>query len=174
MSSLFRLFLDICLFRKAPQDVPFSGFLFVSLLIINTILGIVSIMVMFEETKTPGLLDTIIYVVIRTTVLLVVVYLIMYLLGFKKRILQTMTTLQGADLILGLAYIVIGMGLTVIPAKSFLFLFIVMLFLGWGLAIHSNIFRHALSTSLFTAGFLAVGLFFLEILLEKQLSPISM
>lgn len=174
MSSLFRLFLDICLFRKTPQDVPYSGFLFVSLLTINTVLGIVSIMVMFEETKTPGLLDTIIYVAIRTTVLLVVVYFIMYLLGFKKRILQTMTTLQGADLILGLAYIIIGMSLTVIPAKSFLFLFIVMLFLGWGLAIHSNIFRHALSTSLFTAGFLAVGLFFLEILLEKQLSPISM
>lgn len=174
MRILFRLFTDLCLFRKTPQDVPYSGFLFISLLFLNIFLGLASILILLGRDKIPEFGAVLQYLAIRTAIVLLVIYLIMYLLGFRNRILQTLTALQGADFILGIVYLIIGMSVAMLSAKSPLFLIVVMLFLGWGLAVHSNILRHTLSTSLFTAGFLAVGLFFLEILVEKQLSPIAL
>jgi len=174
MRVIFRLFLELCLFRRAPQDIPYSVFLFSFTLFLNIVLAMVNLLVLVEESRRPGLGDALQYVAIRTVLFLALIYIIMHLLGFKNRALQTLTAIQGADTVLGLIFLLVGMALTLLPEGSPLLILIIMLFLGWSLAIHSNIYRHALSVSLFTAGFLAAGLFFLEVLLEKKLSPVLM
>jgi len=174
MRVIFRLFLDLCLFRRAPQDVPYSAVLFGFTLLANVVLAMVNLLVILNEARRPGFGAALQYVAIRTVLYLLVIYGIMYLLGFRRRTLQTLTALQGVDMVIGLVFMAVGRMLTAIPEDSPLLLLIIMFFLGWGLAVHSNILRHALSTSLFTAGFLAAGLFFLEIVIEKQLSPVLM
>ena len=174
MRVIFRLFLDLCLFRKAPQDIPYSVFLFLLTLVLNNALELMSMLFLVEESRRPMLADALQYAAIKTTLFIVIIYIIMYVLGFKNRVLQTLTAFEGADTVLGLVLLIVGLGLSLLPEGSPLVILIIMLFLGWRLAVHSNIFRHALSISLFTAGFLAVGLFFLEVILEKKLSPVLM
>ena len=174
MRLIFRLFLELCLFRKAPQDVPHSVFLFVFTLGLNVVLSMINLLFLVEESRQPGFIDALQYIAIRTVLFLVVIYSILFMLGFRNRIIQTLTAIQGADIILGIVFLVIGLGLSLLPPGSPILILVIMLFLGWSLAVHSNIYRHALSISLFTAGFLAVGLFFLEILIEKQFSPVMM
>jgi hypothetical protein len=174
MHLIFRLFLGLCLFRKTPQDVPYSVFLFVFTLCLNVVLSLINLLFLVEESRQPEFIDAVQYIAIRTVLFLVIIYSIMFMLGFRNRIIQTLTAIQGADIILGVVFLVLGSGLSLLPPGSPVLILVIMLFLGWSLAVHSNIYRHALSISLFTAGFLAVGLFFLEILIEQQFSPVMM
>lgn len=174
MRVIFRLFWDLCLFRKAPQDIPFSGFLFFITLFINVLLEMVELSFLTNEATRPGPGAGILYIIVSTIVYLLLIYSVMMLLGFKKRVLQTLTALQGGDMIFNSLLMTVGMLLLALPKAAPLLYLTLMFMLGWALAVHANIFRHALSISIFTAGFLAVGLFFLQILIREVFLPVVM
>ena len=174
MLAIFRLFVDLCLFRKAPQDVPYSVFLFVLMLSLKVILSLVYLFMLVEESRRPEFSEAVIFIALRTVLFVVILISIMYILGLRNRILQTLTAIQGTDAVFELIFLFVGLALSLLPQGSPVFIIVIMLYLGWKLAVQSNIYRYAMSISLLTAGFLAAGLFFLEILIEKKFSPVLM
>lgn len=167
MSALFRLFLDICLFRKAPQDVPYSPFLLGGLIGISIIVQFFASIVFAKEEKLPGNSEVLFFVIVTTILMTLVVYLLVLLLGFRRRAVQALTSLHGTDLVWLPVYISIEVLRNLVPSLGPLVLVLAMVAIGWRLAIHANIYRHVLSISVFTAGFLAIGLLFLEIVIDQ-------
>jgi len=160
MHALFNLFLDICLFRKGPQDVPSSWTL---LKLTLAAYGISSLMVLLVNVE-PAI--AFFQILVDLSLLGGMTYGVLNLLGYEMRFVQTLTALAGTGTLLGLiawplviwmaqeAAVEGGMGLS-----SLLFL----LLLGWSIAVMAHVLHHALSTSrpmglLYTLGYLVVSI----------------
>lgn len=168
MRLLLQLFLDICLFRKAPQDVPYSQFLFGLLLAANIVLQFTLSLVFGNEEEALNEIEILLYVISTTLLILLIVSFILFVLGFSKRILQTLSAFLGTNLIWFPMIVLIDVIGHSIPVLEPILTTLSMIAIGWRLAFHANILRYALSSSIFSAGFLSVGLLFLEIIIGQM------
>lgn len=176
MSALIRLFWNICLFRRGPQDTPYSPTLFGILLILNLAFDFVALLVPDTKGETLPLSLVIPFLLAQFLMLLTVVNLVLWMHGHSARVLQTLTTMFGVEIILDLALVplqVLAMFLGEQSALVAFFYLGLMAFFIWSLAIHTHIFRHALSTSIFTAGSYALMLFILSLVIRFQMLPVS-
>lgn len=176
MSALIRLFWDICTFRRGPQDTPYSSALFGILLMINLAYGYVSFLIPDGKGGSPSATVILPFLLVHTVLTLGMVYLVLWMHGRAARSVQTITAMLGADMLIGFARL------------PFLFLaaqtgeqvnLLVMLYLGfmvtigWELAVHTHIFRHALSTTIFRGGAYALLLFALSLVIHYQMLPVA-
>ncbi len=160
MRALFDLFLDICLLRRGPQDVPASAALLTAVL---GAYGISSMLVLLVSSQAA---TAIIQALLDVGLLAALTYTLLNLSGYQARFVQTLTTLAGTGTLLGLIALplVLWMSRTASDeggsgAASLLFL----LLLVWSIAVMSHVLRHALSTSrwvglLYTFGYLAISM----------------
>ena len=105
-----------------------------------------------------------------------VIYLVLWLHGYASRGLQTITATLGVDIVLGLAQLPFKfLASTAGNQTNMLALFYLgsMVIFIWELAVYSNLFRHALSTSIFRAGGYALLLFILNIYVNYQMIPVT-
>jgi len=134
MTALLRLFLDIALFRKGPQDVPDYPILFaltlVSDLVISTVVGILEgdfVGAMLQATVASGLL-------------LAFVALILLLTSHLERFRKTATAVLGCDALITLLALPVSLLSDVITGLSLLIIGI----LFWNLLVFAHILKHAL------------------------------
>jgi hypothetical protein len=146
MIALFNLFLDICLLRKGPQDVPSSAALLQLSLSIYIIAGLVLLLAL-ESQVGPALF----LVLLDLGLLTGLTYGLLNMLGRGSRFGQTLTALAGTGALLQLiAWPLLGwlnqtdvqQGTATLPSLLYLAL------LGWNIVITGHILRHALSTTL--------------------------
>ena len=168
MFRLLQLFIDICLFRAKPQELPSSRFL----------LGITMAAVMV--TNIPLLLphmSGIGSVVAATLLGLFLKYVFLqgglYLMEVEKRFLQTATAMFGAEAVINLPglmleMMLIGEQIGGINALGALFR---LLLLFWSLAVMGHILRHALDIRFALGVVIAVIYTMLLIILIQQLMP---
>jgi hypothetical protein len=176
MSALIRLFWDICTFQRGPQDTPYSPFLFGSLLLVKLAFEFATFFIPDGNGTTIPASIVIPYLLVDAALSMGVVYLVLWIHGRATRSLQTITTTLGVDIILGFAQL------------PFKFLagsagdqtnMLVMFYLGtmvifmWELGVYTNIFRQALSTSIFRAGGYALLLFILSFVIYDQMIPVA-
>ncbi len=139
MNPLLKVFIDICLFRATPQQLPASRFLLALVLVLHWALGVV-----FGVLSAP-LFESLLTALIGTLLLLAVVYGLLTAHRLQQRLYQTATALAGSEVLLGVLalplslWIVFAEGDRTIPALLSLLL------IGWGAAIAAHIFRHALN-----------------------------
>ncbi len=167
MQQLATLFWEICLLRKGPQDVPSAAVLFWLLLVAGFIVDLI-MAVNFVSWQNALL------VVLANTVLLFgVVVLLLVMLGYAARIMQTLTTLIGT----GLVFSVIRMPLIIViklmpdDGETGIFGFLEIFILIWSLVVIAHILRHALSIQLMLAGVLSFGYFMLSYQLVNYFIP---
>lgn len=164
----FREFLDICLFRRAPQDLPAS----------NTLLGLAvllsacgSLVLARSSLAWPRAAAS---AFIETLFMLAAVYLILTLQGLTGRWLKTVTAVAGTNAVL----IIISLPLLAwllaaqnqdmnssLPGLLFLCLII------WNVMVLGHIFRHALSTYFPLGVLVALGYYSLSIMVLNWLVP---
>jgi hypothetical protein len=176
MSALIRLFWDICTFQRGPQDTPYSPFLLASLLLVKLAIELAMYIIPDGKGATLPLSIVVPYLLVDAMASMGMIYLVLWLHGHAARSLQTITAMLGVDVILVLAQVPFKfLAGTAGHQPNMLGLFwlgtIVLLF--WELAVYSNIFRHALSTSIFRAGGYALLLFILSIYVNYQMLPVS-
>ncbi|MGB5179584.1 MAG: hypothetical protein WBP44_12745 [Gammaproteobacteria bacterium] len=161
MLQLIRVWFDICLFRRAPQDLPASGFLLgVSL----CCYGLVSVLVSLQSyTFSMAVLLT----AVDLGLLAVFAWSLLYLQKKTARLNQTLSALAGTGSLMGL--IALPLLLTIAPDAAsdpvpapLQSLWLLLLL--WNLFIMAHIIRHALSSS-FAIGF---GISLLYALLNMQ------
>jgi hypothetical protein len=138
---LIKLFFDICLFKKGPQDLPASGLLLGLATLAYLLVGIV--LLGLEATWA----DAAIQALVEGAMLLGFLFITLKVTGLMSRFLQTASAMLGCDaLISSLAVPLLTWMLTSPEAKGvYLFLLLLML---WHLAVVAHILRHALSRHL--------------------------
>ncbi len=150
MGKLIGRFIDICLLRAGPQDLPASSTLLVLSLLAYIASGVIVLLpsTSFGSAVAQALVDTLL--------LAGLLRLVLQWRGFSSRFDQTLTALAGAGAFQGMIawplvasiYHADAEGL-VAPFQSLLLLALFV----WTLVVIGHILRHALSTS-YAAGFL--------------------
>jgi hypothetical protein len=145
MPRLFRIFLDICLLRAGPQDLPYSGWLPGV-----AVPGYVLVSWLLSVPVYPAAVAFLIALV-DLTLLLLFVFSLLSLVGKTARINQTITALTGTGTLLGLVALPLVQILAREPVAEQLAIPASILWLvlfGWSLLVVAHIMRHAMSVSL--------------------------
>jgi hypothetical protein len=137
--ALIKLFVDIVLFRKGPQDVPASPLLLGLCLLAYLLTG--EAMLMMEET----LLRATLQVLLDAVILAGFVSVTLRFAGNAERVLQTLSALLAVDVLISIIAFPVMISLSSGVERGGGYL-LVMLML-WHLAVMAHIFRHALSRS---------------------------
>lgn len=151
----FRIFLDLCLLRANPQDLPSSnrllGIALVAHLAANVLTGIGE--ANLENALIAGAMDTLLLVALTHTGLM--------LRNLRERARQVLTALAGSGALLAVfAWAVVTAVEMVTPHAWVAWL----PFLFWFLAVYGHILRHAFNTSVGIGLLLATGYVLLSLL----------
>lgn len=160
--QLIVLFVDICLFKRGPQDVPASGLLFALALAAYWVVGILVL------SLQHGWLMAVVQVVAGSGLLLGFCWVLLFVANRLPRLLQTATTLLGTDALISLPGGVLmswGVSRPDLPGVELGLLALAL----WYLAVVAQVLRLAASTSMILGVALAVSYFGLSYLLTWAL-----
>jgi len=145
MSRLITLWLDICLLRAGPQDLPHS-----QTLLGLTLGGYVLVSFLLSAPGYP-VGTALLIALVDLALLLIFAISLLSLVGKINRLIQTLTALVGTGTLLGLIALPLVQVLTREQVSEELVFLVSMLWLllfGWSLLVVAHIMRHALSVSL--------------------------
>lgn len=134
MMVLWRLFRDIVLFKKGPQDVPDSPVLFALVLLADVV---ISTVVGALEGDVSGAL---VQAFVASVLLLAFVALILLLTSHRERFQKTATAVLGCDALMTLAALPVSLLSDVLSGLGLL----IMGILFWNLLVFAHILKHAL------------------------------
>ena len=144
MLLLVKTWLDLCLFRAVPQDLPAAGFF------LGLSLGCYSLVSLLVASPSLGVMDAAGLALVDTGMLAVFVVMLLYLQSKTERINQTLSALAGSGSLMGLFALPLvllvdpGQPAEQVPA---LLGGVWLSLLIWNLFVMAHIMRHALSTS---------------------------
>ena len=153
---LLKTFINLCLLRAQPQDLPAAPALTAATLVAYTLVGLgLSLPVLgFGRAALWAVLDTLVIAVLTHSAL--------RMRHFPERLQQTLTALLGSGALIGLvAWPIIGTENSVIQLALLL----------WNLSIVAHILRHALSVPLGLGIIVSFGYFLVELTVAMVLAP---
>ena len=170
LRALINPFIQICLLRQGPQDLPTSGILLALALTAHTLMSVVLSRVSLDTLRAllSGILDTVLLVVLTGSLLLVQRRI--------ARVTQTVTALAGTGAIITfLALPLSGWlhGADQAAGEGGFALLLLLILTGWSLAVSGHIFRHALSVPYFVGLVLAVVFYWISISVFRALFPMG-
>jgi hypothetical protein len=168
MLQLFKVFWAICRLKAGPQDLPDRRYLLVSTVIAGIIIDSFATSIFIPKLSDFEIVKT---VAIYNMSLLVAIYVLLKLIGYAERGVQTVTAIAGSGLLISLVLLpgLLVMNSAEEQVKSFaLFILIDNV---WRLAVNAHIFRHALSVSLLMAMILSVSYLLFGVLVADILLP---
>ena len=163
MWQVINLYIDICLFKKGPQDLPFSIGLY-RMTVAGYAVASLLIMSFLSMDMLPALTNVLIH-------FLLIWIFVWVILAFDRKIHRfypTLSALLGTDMVISFCALPALAAVYALVQPGVFFLFLVLMVI-WHLAVMGNIIRHALSKSLFSGLLLAFlfvfGSFFLMMLM---------
>ncbi len=168
MQYLLSVFWAICLFKKKPEDLPYSVALFWLLLISALILDTLTLSLSVPSVDFGTVLLT---VTVHQAVSLGALAGLLGLLGYSTRINKTLNSFLGTGLVISLLAIppLLLLRPANEPAGPAAIMLVVLNI--WSLMITAHILRHALSVNPVISAVLAVGFFMLSVGLMNALLP---
>ena len=168
MSNLMKLFWDICRLKTGPQTLPKGSYLLGAAVIAAIIVDSFS-----SSILIPGMtgIDIVVIVAGYNIILLFAVSLILKIIGYQARIIQTLTAIAGSGLIISLVLLpgLIMTDLLQEQVKSFAIF--ILLDNIWRIAVDAHIFRHALGIGMLMAMILSVSYLLFGMLVAEYLLP---
>ena len=144
MLKLFNYFIDVCLLRRAPQDLPASTSLFVMVITMSVIVGAIGV-----SDVIPGI-SALAASMLDAVIIMVLLQLVLRVKNQPARFLQTATALFGSSTVLGLMalplQLAVGDGSSeqaMAPMISVAYLVLLV----WVQVVIGHILRHALNVS---------------------------
>ncbi len=154
MQPLLVLFWRICRLQKGPEDVPASGALFAVLLLLSLFLDLVSTRLSIPEIR---LFEILLLVIIANAGILSLTAMLLQLLGYAQRILQTLTAMLGVSILITIPAMPVLLALQTRMDDPGGWGVMLLLLEVWHLVISAHIFRRALSISPLLGLMLAIG-----------------
>ncbi len=152
--DIAKLLFEICLWKKTPQDIPYSLSLFY--LVISAFV-VTSFLLLYLSADA---LSALLQVVTELLFSLCFIYLVLSLTGKTNRFYQTATALIGCDTLLTFFSLPAMSSVFVSPNPSIPSIIILGVIL-WSWAITGHILRHSLSISIFLGLCLSTAYLFL-------------
>jgi hypothetical protein len=166
--SIIYFFVDLCLLRRRPQDLPASTALLV-LVLGAALLGGILLSVTAGASLALGLGQT----ALDLLLMLGALHLALTLLQKRERFIQTATSLVGAETLIGLAAL-LPVGLAGPDAEQGAQLLLAgLLFMGlvaWSVLVSAHILRHTFAISLMQGAAIAVAFDILSFVLISGLT----
>lgn len=169
MSSLFTFFLQLCLLKRRPQDLPTSYYLLGLLAAVSMIIGALGTVTYFGgafRALAASLLDTVLIGAL--------VYATLAFAGQKPRFVQTATAIYGVSVVFGLVMLVVHLlsdGLELAPLAAMVNL----IALGWIHVVLGHVLRHTLEMDLWAGIVIAVGYTIIGLtLVNTYIPPVAM
>jgi hypothetical protein len=157
MFDIIKLLFDICLFKKGPQDLPYSVGLLRILLAVYVSIRVLMLSIHFDS------LSVLLQVIVDIFLVTGFVWVMLYLTGKLGRFYQALSAVLGTDALISF-FALPGMA-TMETGQGGLLVFLVMLgLIGWHWAVTGHIIRNALEKSLS----FSLGLAFLYLLGSYQ------
>ncbi len=157
MYQLLKLFYDICLLKKGPQDIPASNWLFRVVLIVCIF---VDFLVLILSTD---LFSAILQTFVEIVLTLGLTWVILYTVKKQFRFEQTVCALMATDILISLLALP-AIAILVNGGAGSIFIVIILLMI-WHWVVSGHIFTHALEQSF---GF-GLGVAFLYIFISIQI-----
>lgn len=169
MLQLIRVLWDICRIKAGPQDLPKGYNLLIAAALSGVIVDSFSSSILITKFSLSDIAQI---VIVYNVLLLAAVYLLLKLIGYAERAVQTLTAIAGSGLLISLVLLpgLIMMNTAPEEAKSFAIFILVDNI--WRIAVNAHIFRHALSVSLLMAMILSVSYLLLGVLVADVLLPV--
>ncbi|HHA18146.1 MAG: hypothetical protein DRQ39_08295 [Gammaproteobacteria bacterium] len=147
-------FVEICLFKAGPEDVPVSHWLLKITLLMYFIVGVVISRIdsAWDASLFTSLTDIL--------VMIVVTGLLLQFRGFKARFQQTVTAMAGAGSCLGIVGIPVVLLFNQVSEQERLSSFAMLLMIAlmfWSLMVTAHIFRRSLDIKPGAAAVLTIG-----------------
>ena len=170
MGALIHPFVQICLLRLRPQDLPSSAALLVLVLLAHTVIGVAvaAVNLGFGQAVAAGVIDTALLCGLTTGLLV--------LSNLRARAIQTLTALAGAGSIIGIVAYPVSLWIQDAhdasqesPALALLLLSV----LGWSLVVSGHILRHALSAPYYLGLLVSVAFYWISVKILGGLFPIA-
>ena len=154
--------------RGGPQHVSGNTSILVLLLLAGLVVD--SFATVIIEPKLP-VLQTLTLEAIHTAVLLLVVALLLWLTGYRVRIVQTLASMVGVSLLISLVLLPALLVLNTSPQTPKPFGLVLLMGTVWRVAVNMHIFRHALSVPPVLAAFISISFFLLSVWIAQLILP---
>lgn len=139
MFAVLRLFWDICLLRRPPQDIPYSQAL------LNVLLLIYAVVALLALSPTDDIQHTLLEVAVQIGLVAIFVWGMLALTGHSARFKQTLCAFLGTDALISvLALPALAIGQAEAGNGTMIVVLVLML---WNWVVVGHIIRHALSQS---------------------------
>jgi len=162
MNPLFKAFLDLCLFRAGPQDLPTSIWLRNA-----TLVGYFLVSAALSISVAPEL-SSLLAALLDTLLLALLVVGSLGLVSKRERINQTLTAIYGSGILFNLAIAPLAIIYLSMDKQAGPLLATGITALGlWNLAVLGNILRHALNLPLLAGMAIAITYLALSSLLVR-------
>lgn len=158
LKQFFDVFWSVCMLKKGPQDIPSSVLLLVITFLVSALVDILNLSITVPATAFPVLLAM---ALVYSSVLMASLAIIMWLLKYRQRIVQTLSAIFGTGTIISLVALPLLLMLMQKPDEPSIFSIFVIAIQFWSLAVTAHILRFALSVPMLLAGLLAFGYFLL-------------
>ncbi len=169
MLEIIRAFVDICLFRRGPQDLPASGFLLY--LTLGAYAGSNFLLALGTYTPAAAAMASL----ADTALLAALTLSLLYLHGRAARVRQTLAALAGTGTVLAVLALPPIYWFTVQAAQGELSFpsLVVLALVVWSLAVIAHIIRHALGTRLIVGLVVAMMFYWIAASVQGALFPLT-
>ncbi|MEO6696545.1 MAG: hypothetical protein ABIN45_00890 [Gammaproteobacteria bacterium] len=161
MLNRLKLFMDMCLLRAGPQDLPTSP----PLLTVSLFAYIATSIALGVATQSFG--SAVLYGLADTLTLAVLTYSLLMVRRLPQRLTQTLSALAGTGAVIGL----FALPLVLVQNAAQVLLLLIML---WSLTVTGHILRHALNVSLPMGILASMGYLLASLALATLLAPSSL
>jgi len=168
MFHLIKVFWDICRLKAGPQDLPKGQYL-----LIATILAGIIVDSFASSILMPNLsgLDIVKIITVYNIILLATIYLLLRVVGYPFRGIQTLTAFAGSGVFITLVLLPSLLIINSAEEQAKSFVFYILADTVWRIAVNSHIFRHAFSISLLLAMILSVSYFIFGLFVADLIIP---
>lgn len=168
VNALLKLFVELCLLRAGPQQLPASLFL------LGLSLAAYGVSGLLLAVQNASLTSAVGQVLLDGLILLALLQLVLRHTGREGRFLQTATAAVGAGALLAFAALPITVWLLEVRGRqgdATLPSTLLLLLMAWNLAVLGNILRLALSASRWTGVLLALAYMLISLTVLGALFP---
>ncbi len=167
--NLIRAFLDICLFRRGPQDLPASAFLLYLTLVTHTVSGFL-LSLGGHSAGTAALAG-----ITDTALLALLTLSLLYINGRGMRVPQTLSALAGCGTVIGILALIPSYWMFSAQARNgdqTVPVVLLLVLIVWSLIVMGHIIRYALSTRMFVGVLVAVIFYWIALTVQNALFPL--
>lgn len=161
-------FWSICMLQKGPQDLPASGLLLAVVILLGIVLNLVNLRIVVPGTELPTL---VILVIVYALTFVSSLSVLMWLMHYQQRIIQTLTALFGTGIIISLCVLPFQLMVKNTPDEPSIFSIFILALIVWSLVVTAHILRNALSSDLLIAWALTLGYLLLNVIFTNYFIP---